>query len=390
VELSELYRSLARFFLSTMSNLLFLVVLLAFLSMAVAERANHRLGNIRNGPRTHARSRRHDASLPSTLNPNVEEFAAYLKDYNKVYSSTELPLRLSTFSDSLAFIATHNARAAAGLESFTVGINQFADWTDAEYQAYLTASSKNRPALLSSLSDKWEAAPVRALSDLPAEMDWRTEGLVTAVKDQGQCGSCWTFSATGSMEGAWAVKYGRKAIVTLSEQEYVDCLQAGQGCGGGWPRWVFQYVIDNGANTEGQYPYQGIDGPKCLYNRSSATVHLKSYVNLTKGDEGALTTAAATMPGVSVCIDASQPSFRLYATGVYKEKACLQDEDHLDHAVLVVGYGHDEASGMDYYLVKNSWGPKWGDNGYLKMFRDTTGNSNNCGIATVAAYAIAM
>jgi len=177
--------------------------------------------------------------------------------------------------------------------------------------------------------------------------------------------------------------------VGLSEQEYVDCLQGGTGCGGGWPRWVFQYVIDNGADSEANYPYKGVDGPNCLYNKSAAVVHLASYVNITSGDELALTSAAAAIPGVSVCIDASQSGFSLYKSGVYRDAKCMKGADDLDHAVLVVGYGHDAETDLDYYLVKNSWGLKWGLDGYIKMFRNTNGNTNNCGIATVAAYAIA-
>jgi len=167
-------------------------------------------------------------------------------------------------------------------------------------------------------------------------------------------------------------------------------LDGGAGCSGGWPRWVFQYAIDNGgADSEANYPYSATDGHKCLYNKSASVAHFKAYVNLTSGDEMALTTASSIMPGVSVCIDASHSGFSFYKTGVYKDAACLKDVDNLDHAVLVAGYGYDADSKMDYYWVKNSWGLNWGDNGYIKMFRDTNGDTNNCGIATVAAYPIA-
>jgi len=192
------------------------------------------------------------------------------------------------------------------------------------------------------------------------------------------------------MEAAWALKHGNKSLVSLSEQEYVDCLDGGTGCGGGWPRWTFEYAIDmGGADSEASYPYKAVDGPKCLFNKSNIAASFTSYVNLTSGDETALTTASSMMPGVSVCIDASHSGFSFYKTGVYKDATCMKGVDNLDHAVLVAGYGFDNSTSMDYYWVKNSWGTSWGDMGYIKMFRDTEGSTNNCGIATVAAYPIA-
>ena len=184
-------------------------------------------------------------------------------------------------------------------------------------------------------------------------------------------------------------------MVNLSEQAYVDCLDKEKGCGGGWPTWVFAYAIANGgAESEADYPYLGTDGHACQYNETKSVARFSSYVNVTSGDELALTTAATLTPGVSVCIDASRHGFSLYKSGVYRDDTCKKEKHQLDHAVLVTGFGTDISNvtgqATDYYLVKNSWGPKWGDNGYIKMFRDTTNNTNNCGIATVAAYPIAM
>jgi len=232
---------------------------------------------------------------------------------------------------------------------------------------------------------------VLPMAALPTFVDWREKGLVTDVKDQKQCGSCWTFSATGSMECSWMLAHGANAIVNLSEQVYVDCLDKEKGCSGGWPTWVFAYAIANGgAESESVYPYLGTDGHLCRFNKSLAVAQFTSFVNITSGDEMALTTAAATTPGVSVCIDASRHGFSLYKSGVYKDDTCQKKKKNdLDHAVLVTGYGTDNATGIDYYLVKNSWGPKWGDMGYIRMYRDVHNNTNNCGIATVAAYPIA-
>jgi len=329
------------------------------------------------------------SSLISTLRGATSgEFSHYLRTHHKIYTADQLPLRYAQWTQSLQFVQQHNQRYSQGLESFNVEMNQFADWTDEEWQSYLTASPNNAPALpeVRTSTQKYIAP-----SALPTYVNWTEKGLVSAVKDQAQCGSCWTFSATGSMECAWALKYGATKMVVLSEQEYVDCLDKTKGCGGGWPTWVYQYVIANGgAMSEADYPYLGTDGHPCRSNKTDTVARFQSFVNITSGDELALTTAATLTPGVSVCIDASPRSFSLYKSGVYKNAQCKTKKDDLDHAVLVTGFGTDSATGLDYYLVKNSWGPKWGDMGYIKMYRDINNHTNNCGIATVAAYPIAI
>jgi len=181
-------------------------------------------------------------------------------------------------------------------------------------------------------------------------------------------------------------------MVSVSEQEFVDCINDGMGCSGGWPTWTYDYLLSqgDGADSESAYPYLGTDGHLCGYNSDSSVAWITSYVNITSGDEMGLTTASSITPGVSVCIDASHSGFSFYKTGVYRDDQCKKDVDDLDHAVLVVGYGtYVNGTSVDYYLVKNSWGGDWGDKGYIKMYRDTRGNTNNCGIATVATYPIA-
>ena len=339
-----------------------------------------------------ARMRHNTAMVDPTANVDPEvanSFATFLRIHSKVYPASDLPNRYALFAESQAFVKTHNARYQQGLESYEVEINRFADWTQEEWKAFLTASPANAPALPEAMTSSQEVVAVEAL---PASVDWREKGLVTAVKDQKQCGSCWTFSATGSMECSWMMKYGSKAMQNLSEQVYVDCLDKDKGCGGGWPtvrhhltpptltlhthtplstppltlpsplsavQWVFAYVIANGgAESEAVYPYLGTDGHACRFNASKTVAHFTSFVNLTSGDELALTTAASMTPGVSVCIDASRHGFSLYKSGVYKDDTCEKKKGQLDHAVLVTGYGTDNSTGMDFYWVKNSWGPK--------------------------------
>lgn len=215
---------------------------------------------------------------------------------------------------------------------------------------------------------------------LPHHVDWREKGAVTAVKDQGHCGSCWAFSAVGALEGQHFRKTG--ALVSLSEQNLVDCSKkyGNNGCNGGMMDNAFRYVKSNkGIDTEISYPYEGIED-SCHFNPKNVGATDSGYVNLPSGNEEKLMNAVATMGPVSVAIDASQESFQFYAEGTYVEPQC--DSVSLDHGVLVVGYGTDE-QGQDYWLVKNSWGTSWGDKGYIKMARNM---DNQCGIATQASY----
>lgn len=216
--------------------------------------------------------------------------------------------------------------------------------------------------------------------EVPNKIDWRQQGAVTPVKDQGQCGSCWAFSATGALEGQHFRKTNR--LVSLSEQNLVDCSKdyGNDGCNGGLMDNAFKYInVNKGIDTETSYPYEAKDDT-CRYNLNDVGAEDKGFVDIPSGNEKKLKEAVATVGPVSVAIDAANPSFQLYASGVYFEPQC--SSENLDHGVLAVGYGTDKKSG-DYWLVKNSWGDSWGDDGYIKMSRN---KENNCGIATQASY----
>jgi len=223
--------------------------------------------------------------------------------------------------------------------------------------------------------------PPMNVGDVPESVDWRDHGYVTPVKDQKNCGSCYAFSATGALEGQHMRATG--VLVSLSERNLVDCssMYGNNGCNGGNPDNAFEYIKDNdGIDTESSYPYTDIEKQECKFKQSTVGAEDKGRVNLGSGDEDALKVAVATQGPISVGIDALHRSFKMYSSGVYDEKDC--SSERLDHAVLVVGYGTDPVHG-DYWLVKNSWGTGWGEDGYIRMSRN---KNNQCGIASDASY----
>merc|ERR1711887_400526 len=226
-----------------------------------------------------------------------------------------------------------------------------------------------------------------SLESLPAEVDWRKNGSVTPVKNQGHCGSCWAFSATGSLEGAHAIKTGK--LVSLSEQNLVDCAakEGNHGCLGGLMDLAFKYIKANGGiDTEASYDYTAKTGKKCLYNATNSGANLTSWVDIPHKSEIDLQKAVGTVGPISVAIDASKPTFHFYKKGVYHDHKC--SSTRLDHGVLAVGYGtatQENGRNNDFWLVKNSWGEKWGMDGYIQMVRN---EKNACGIATQASYPV--
>jgi len=301
----------------------------------------------------------------------------YKAVYGKVYTAEEDVVKYATWKHNMAAIHLHNAQYD---NTYVQGTSEFTDMTDDEFNN----GPWNSLIVPQEVLKGTKKAPGRFVPSndpLPNEVDWRAQGLVTPVKNQGACGSCYSFAATGALEGAWMKHTGH--LVSLSESQIVDCSgkYGNQGCNGGWYEWAWDYLIDAGGSAcESNYPYYPVKR-WCRWIHAMGCATVSSYHDITPGSEEDLTKALAQVGPVAVAIDASQSSFRHYRGGVYYDPQCSSTQ--LSHAVLAVGYGTE--GGQDYYLVKNSWSAKYGVGGYIKMSRN---RGNNCGIATKPSYPI--
>lgn len=306
------------------------------------------------------------------------EFSKFVKNFSKRYTTDEFFNRFAIFKENLDYIAEFNSQPG---QTQTVGINAFSDMTSEELAA---RRSGYRP-------QPNKAKKTQSLEGvrLAAAIDWVSAGAVTGIKDQGQCGSCWSFSATGAIEGAVFLKSGN--LTSLSEQQLMDCShpEGDDSCDGGLMDDAFQFVLDNkGICAEADYPYKAKD-EKCQKTCSSVST-ITDFADVASNaknitDETALMAAIQLGP-VSIAIEADQPIFQFYNGGVISSPTCGgKTTDDLDHGVLLVGYDYDNVTGLDYWLVKNSWGSTWGLKGYVKLVR----NSNECGLNWAASYPIA-
>jgi len=309
-------------------------------------------------------------SLPS-LDAQWETFK---ETFEKSYSSLqEHDARKAVFVENLKLFEKHNAEEALGLQTYTMGIGPFADMTHDEFlEQYTTSIPDDAP--LDFLDATMLEPTIDPTKEVPESIDWREMGVITEVKNQGGCGSCWAFSGTGAMEAAHAIKTGN--LVTLSEQNIIDCY-VGNGCRGGTPWNAMAYGVKHGVDTQASYPYQAKDG-QCRFKPEKVGATFKGQVAV-KRNETLEKQVVGTIGPVSVSIHVGRPGFAHYKSGVYYDKECPRS---VNHAVLIVGYGN--LDGRDYWLVKNSWGKFWGDHGYIRMAR----GFDMCNIAGGICYPV--
>merc|ERR1711953_587613 len=317
-----------------------------------------------------------------------QDWISYKARFGKTYANAaEESRRFAIFKENAAFIARHNLDHAAGKESYTVGVNQFADLTSAEFRSSHLAEMVEAPQIR--LNYQCPVAFVDNGTPNPAEVDWRSTNnpastqAVTSVKDQGSCGSCWSFGGAAAFESAMCLD-GQQDCSSwsgASEQQLVDCggkdntalgPYYDMACNGGWIDNALYYIQTTGyIDGYDNYPY--VSGSTKQAGNCGAT---------TKNSESELTTALAQVGAIGIAIDAGGIGCQLYSGGVYVSNSC--SSTRLNHAVTAVGYGNMDS--QDYFTVKNSWGTAWGDNGYILM---AANRNNQCGVAATPAYAIA-
>ncbi|CAH0726215.1 unnamed protein product, partial [Brenthis ino] len=296
-------------------------------------------------------------------------FEEFIKKYDKQYSdSTEKLIRYGVFLKNLDIIDHLNSHSTGE----TFGITKFADLSNAEIQQFHKGykPSKDTPTLCKEVTE---------VGDFKTDdkFDWRDKNVVSEVKDQGQCGSCWAFSAIGNLESVNAIKTG--SIQELSEQQLVDCDTGSDdfGCMGGIPNEALVYLKSKGSISEADYPYTQNDGT-CQYNASKVAVQPTDCEAL-KVDEDGLAKKLQQIAPLSIAIDATV--LHNYQNGIIQGANCNGQD--LDHAVLLVGFG--EENGVKYWSVKNSWGANWGENGYFRLQRGV-----NCLLLTEAVVTAVM
>ncbi|XP_023310809.1 cathepsin L1-like [Anoplophora glabripennis] len=322
------------------------------------------------------------SSAPSSSEADVA-WQHFKLAYDRQYRNLrEEALRKEIFVTNFDKITSHNKLYEDGLVRYSLKINQYSDMIHEEMKKTLNGYRKSKVTV--SDIEVIQFVPDED-ADVSDEFDWREKGAVTPVKDQGFCGSCWAFSSTGALEGQYFLKTGD--LVSISEQNLVDCSSEHNniGCAGGDMNPAFTYVHNqDGIDSETSYPYEAVDG-KCRYTVSGNVTSTRGYATIENGNEDYLKAAVATIGPIAVAIDASQLEFDFYSEGIYYNPYCnngaSDPETELDHAVLVVGYGTED--GQDYWLIKNSWGTDWGEEGYIRMARN---RDNNCGVAAEASF----
>jgi cathepsin F len=305
---------------------------------------------------------------PAPSDAIEEQFQQWMRKYHKVYpAQTEYQTRLSIFRSNMAWADELNANEQG---TATYGASPFADMSRDEFRARYLGLRQQWPN-----RDEIPVAADLDVSAAPDSVDWRTQGVVTEVKNQGQCGSCWSFSTTGNVEGQW--KLAGNDLVSLSEQQMVDCDKVDQGCNGGLPSNAYEYLIQAGGSvSEADYPYTAADGT-CHFDKSKVVAKISNWTAIST-DETQIAAYTAAHGPLSIGINAGP--MQLYTSGVSNPWFC--NPSQLDHGVLIVGYGTDGSK--PYWIIKNSWGESWGESGYYRIIR----GKGKCGLNTMVTSAI--
>ncbi|XP_038688831.1 zingipain-2-like [Tripterygium wilfordii] len=309
----------------------------------------------------------------------AEKFEQWMAKHGRSYNSiTERVNRFYIFKDNYEYIENFNK---AKNKTFKLGINAFSDLTNDEFLAMYAGSNLNIPAISSPLNTTSRYQNRRSLADVPSSINWVEKGAVTPIKNQGSCGSCWTFSVIAATEGIVQIKTGE--LLTLSEQQILDCNFEYYGCHGGSIIAAYDYIVRNKGIANGTtYPYEGKKLTCNTALASEITAQISNFEILHANDEGALLEAVAQQP-VSVVIDTRGRTFQHYHSGVYTAPCGTLP----NHAITAVGYGTSE-DGIKYWLLKNSWATTWGEDGYMRIKRDDSNSYGHCGIAMHSIYPV--
>jgi C1A family cysteine protease len=319
-------------------------------------------------------------SHPLISHPLISTFKDWKNKYSKQYHSVEEEKhRFNIFINNHDYISLANHKNS----DYKLELNEFADLSKNEWLSRFHPFKIRNEDEKQGLKFTFDGT---ILEDAPINLDWREATknprkvkAVVGIKNQQQCGSCWAFSTVASIEGAWALS--GHPLISLSEQQLVDCStdEGNEGCNGGMMDQAFQYVIENGGIcTEQSYPYEAVDGT-CKSTSCKSAAKITNYIDIDNYNETAIFAAIQNGP-ISIAIEADQQSFQFYSGGVFSDPSC---GTQLDHGVNLVGYG-TTSDGKDYWILRNSWGTSWGENGYMRILR----GKNICGLAIMPSMPI--
>lgn len=314
-------------------------------------------------------------SADLTLSAVGKVYTQWKADHKVNIHAAEDAFRMKIFSQNLEYINKHNSKPNT---TFKLGLNKFAHLTLTEFATLhfgLVQPENRKNAPRNSTANVCNKAPLT----VPDSIDWQAQGKVSKVKTQGQCGSCYATAAVDAVESLLAIATNK--VNELSTQQILDCSYdyGNAGCCGGYPDYSFKYIVDNGIVLESEYPYKGVDG-KCNIPANGTKFVISGFIDVTPNDSDALKIAVAKNP-VSAAIDPYSQDFQLYKSGIITADKCGTS---LEHTFSIVGYGTQ--NGLDFWKIKNAWGPEWGDNGYVYLERTAGKGPGACGINMIPSY----